>query len=100
MFRLSTKQQTIHKDVWAGDIGLVKYFLDEHPLFDINFDISESSKSTLLHCAANMQHLDMVNLLLSCNPQIDKFNSQGQTALIIAAQKGNTAIAQRLIEKG
>ena len=53
-----------------------------------------------LHAAALNNNLDIINLLISANPNVNATNSLGQTALHISAQYGYIDIVRSLLNAG
>lgn len=52
----------------------------------------------MLACRDN--RIEIVNYLLECNVNIDQKNNDGETAILIACQRGYTNIVKKLLGKG
>jgi len=61
---------------------------------------SDSDGSILIHLAAQYDHIDIIDCLISNGADIDAITSEGNTALHIAIEKKNSSIIRTLLDKG
>jgi ankyrin repeat protein len=78
-----------------GDLREVTALIAEGA--DVNWADVEQNRGTPLIAASQGGHLAVVNALIAARAAVDRSNSQGFTALIVAAQNGFDAIVDCLI---
>ena len=96
---LTVEQQLLYQAINDNKMQIVQILLRQ-PEIDINFEVSEFSKSRLIHVAVEKGDLELVNLLLARRPELDHFDVMGNTPLAIAASKGRRDIAEALLNAG
>ncbi len=81
-----------------GDAKMVKLLLDSGAALDW----TANNGGSILHFAANGGNTDILQLALARLPKeaIDRISKQGTTPLMVAAEKGNVAFVQGLIDAG
>jgi ankyrin repeat protein len=80
----------------SGNVAHVRYIL-EHDACDVNLP---SVDETPLHVACSNSTADMVELLLSYQPQLDLQDYKGDTPLCIACMKNDVAMVRLLLHHG
>mmetsp|Transcript_34124 Transcript_34124/g.24632 ORF Transcript_34124/g.24632 Transcript_34124/m.24632 type:complete len:131 (+) Transcript_34124:133-525(+) len=63
----------------------------------VNMIISNTRKTPLLHCATNGS-VDMLNVILTCAPDINLTDSSCRNALHLAALSSNLGVFERLLQ--
>ncbi|QCE43394.1 ankyrin repeat domain-containing protein [Psychroserpens sp. NJDZ02] len=81
-----------------GNVSKIKLALANGT--DINITRDNDANQSMLHYAANFNHLNLVQLLVENGIDINKGDTYGKTALHIAARKGALLIVKHLIEHG
>ena len=82
--------------VQSGDIGTVKKFLDE----GVPVDLTDEEGWSLLHHAAALGQVKVINLLRERGCRIDLIDNEGRTPLHYAATNGDIETIRILIEMG
>ena len=82
--------------VQSGDIATVKKFLDEGVLVDL----TDEEGWSLLHHAAALSQIDVINLLREKGCRVDLIDNEGRTPLHYAATNGNIEAIRLLIAMG
>ncbi len=81
-------------------INIMKTLLDNNA--DVNFS-SSNGNTPLITASYNsdmIQSIEKVKLLLTKGPNLNLVNDKGETALMLAAGKGNTTVVKLLLDKG
>jgi len=87
----------LREAVLLNDVGLARACLDE----GTDPDTGEYTyEGLLLKIAAELGHLDIVDLLLDRGARIEATDDLGQRPLLSAARYGRTAVVQRLLDRG
>ena len=60
----------------------------------------DNSKTTPLHIASSLGHLEIVELLLDYGAKVDVANDDGDTPLLLAVQSGNKELVKTLLVHG
>ena len=82
--------------VQSGDIATVKKFLDE----GVPVDLTDEEGWSLLHHAAAVGQVDVINLLREKGCHVDLIDNEGRTPLHYAATNGDTETIRLLIAMG
>ncbi|CAH1999344.1 unnamed protein product [Acanthoscelides obtectus] len=67
---------------------------------DLNFKIAEFNDGTLMHYSASKGHLGICHLLISAGLEIDEFDKDQNTPLMLAISEGRDDVVQFLIKSG
>lgn len=92
-----SKEDMFFQAVREGNIAYVKNVLDNKELV---IDVTNAKGETPLIVATDNNRLQMVVLLITYKPDMNKKDAAGRTALSIAQQKGYGAIADALKQGG
>ena len=76
----------------------VKYFVSKGA--DVNVKNKNSNNETLLHHAAGMEDLEMVNLFISKGANVNARCDKGRAPIHLAAQNDNVEVMKLLVSKG
>lgn len=93
----------LHYAAQVGSASLVKFLLNSGALVDqpCNPDTCGMFNGwTSLHFAADAGHLEVVQILLEHSATVDALNSNGDTALAVAAERGQWDVCRWLVAAG
>lgn len=96
---MATSAQRMLDAVLAGDADRVAELLDQSPEL-CNLAERSSDRLSVLHHAARLGHLPVVELLLAAGATVDKRDHDGRTPLHWAAIRGHLEIVRVLVEAG
>ena len=94
-----TPAQEMFAAVEAGDAQKVAALLDKHPQL-CNLAEKTGDRSSVLHKAARVGQLDLVELLVVAGATVDKQDASGSSPLHYAAIRGHLAVVKVLVEAG
>lgn len=93
--RDSDGQSVVSLAVKSGNLDAVKV------LVEAGYSIDNSDDQLILHDAAAMNRLDMIEILcLRVHIDVNSINTLGQTALHVAATNGNLEVVEFLVNSG
>ena len=93
---LDTPVESIHFLTWLGDLLGVKL----HIYAGTNIDQEDEYGNFPLLLAAELGHVDIVNLLIEHEVELETEDQHGFTALIISAEKNHAEISKLLLDSG
>lgn len=94
--KISYNADAFVKSAEDGDMATVKLFLEG----GMNPGVKGENGRTPLHAAANFNHREIAELLITRGAEIDPRNDKGVTPLFLATYNDNRDVVEMLISKG
>eukprot|EP00002_Diphylleia_rotans_P030179 TRINITY_DN6192_c0_g1_i3.p1 TRINITY_DN6192_c0_g1~~TRINITY_DN6192_c0_g1_i3.p1 ORF type:complete len:146 (+),score=31.20 TRINITY_DN6192_c0_g1_i3:577-1014(+) len=86
----------IHAAVSKGNLSLSRMLLQRHA----DASVVDFAGNTILHYACHQKNSEFLDFLFGFQLNVNQSNSEGSTALHLAAQAGNDLLVKELIQRG